>query len=177
MFIFGKKYCKLKAKKMKHTKVIELRNALSKINGLKGFEVNYSIEENLQRLELSIKPIAKQEKEINDIIKDFNEQRRVLGEKYSTVDGKVKYKYENGIQIYDIPVEKIEEYDSEVLKLKEKHKKPFKQFEEKMKEFIDFLETGDSTFKIHTVKSTHVPSDITTEQMKAIFPLIRVKEN
>lgn len=166
---------------MKHIKVIELKNNLTAVSSLKGFDVNYAIQENLERLEAAIKPLATQEKEVEKLLESFLEEKKKISEEFAVVDGEVKYKTietEFGKQsIYDIPLDKMADFNSKMLELKEKHKDNIVKYEEERVKFNDFIENGDSSFQLFTVKSNHVPSDITTENLKLIFTIIRKKED
>lgn len=158
---------------MTHSQAIKMRNNLSRVERLKGFELNYCIEQNLEALESAIKPLAKQEKEFEEIIKMFNTERTTLAERLSMVDGEVKKKIENGSLHYDISDENMPEYEKELSKLKEKNKKQIKEYETKKAEFTKFLDEKESPFKPILVKHSCVPSDITTEQMKFIYPILK----
>lgn len=168
---------------MKHSEVIEKRNGLLELKGIKSAELNYAIAENIERAEKAIKPLAKQEEELENILKEFSEKRREIGEKYAKDEkGDVQYKQSVSgdgklVQTYDIPKDKLKAFQDEVSKLKVKYKKEIKEYDTEMAKYLKFIEETESPYKPMTIKMAHVPSDITTEQMKIIFHFIRKKEN
>lgn len=164
---------------MNHSKTIQLRNELLNVKGLKSHEVNYAIDENLERLAGAIKPLEKQEKEIEDKIAEFTEARKELGKKMSTVDDEVKTRKEvvNGrlMEVFDIQDDVLAEYKKQMVELRKKYAKEIEEYEKEIKEYNEFLNESESPYKPYTIKFQHVPADISTEHMRAIFPIIRKK--
>lgn len=161
-----------KTKTMKHSETIDLRDKLQKVKNLIGFEINYCIKVNLQRLKIALAPLVDMEMEDEKLIAQFNAELKALREKYATVDGEVKYKTNGSTVQYDVPDAKLKQLELDVKSLKVKHKKSLDAFSKKKKAYNDFLKKTDSKFKITKVKKQFIPKDITTENLDLIFDLI-----
>lgn len=161
---------------MKHSQVLVLQESLRKASGLIGFEINFCIKKNLQRIKTAIEPLAEMETEMLNIIKPFNDAKTELKKQYATVSGIVKYKQKEGKTVFDIPEEKFAEFEKAVFDLSVEHKNIIDSYETKMNEYVNFLQKTESDFKITTVSAKYVPKDISTENMNCIFDLIECEE-
>lgn len=165
---------------MKHKKVLELKNKLKQLKGIKSAEVNYAIFENIERAENSLKALGELEKNIEDTIKEFTEALTDLGKKLSTVNGIVKTKQQligsDFFTAFDIPEDKIEEFDRGVECLREKYAESIKEHDDKRADFIKIVNEGESLFVPYLIKKHQIPSDIETEAMAILFPLVKKTE-
>ncbi len=165
---------------MTHAEVIDLNAKLSKVKNLKGFELNYAIKKNLKNLKPEIEIYSEQEKEIQEITKDFIDETNNLKSEYATVDGKVKLKHrqdgDKTFTEYDVPAEKKKELQQKIEELRKKHKAKLDEANDKWKDLMESRKTGRTDFEIFTVKKQNVPADISTEDMELIFDLIKEDE-
>ena len=156
---------------MTHNETINLSSALKSVDGIESFKVNYAIEKNISMLEKEMKIYQKQQREINEITKDFNNERIKLCEELSKDKDGNPVKSEDG-SIFIFTDAKQKEFDLKFEKLKVKHKKAIDSQTKKKEEFVNFLET-DSKFKPYNISIEDIPENISTKNMKAIFPLIK----
>lgn len=142
---------------MKYIEIINLRNSLQKVKGLNGFETKITIRKNITRLETEIKPLAKEEEEILELISEFRNEKNQLSEKYKN-DNSEKSEHENLFE-----------------SLKEKHKEQIEEYEDKFKKFQDYLKEKDSGFNPITIPLSQIKefdSEISEENLDLIFTII-----
>lgn len=156
---------------MKHIEAITLRNDLEAVSGLIGYEINYCIKKNLQRLKTALKPLVELENENKVIITKFTEEQTALRKKYATVDGDVRYKIHGKTQTFDIPAAVMADFEKDLSELKKVHRADLDAFEKKAEEYAKFLTEGENDFKITPLKKEFVPKDISTENMNRIWAL------
>lgn len=157
---------------MKHIEVIKLRDSLSQVKDLNGFEVNYAIEENLSRAQASLNPLQKQEESLHSLLEDYYNEKTAIQVKYATVDGQVKTEKRDSALVYIMPESLLPSFDKEIVELDKKHKPSIDKYETELEKFNSFLKDSDSSFIIFTVKKDAVPRDISRENMKLIFSII-----
>ncbi len=160
---------------MKHSEVLSLRAKLQKVKGLKGRELNFEIKTNIIEINRIVEPLAAMEKEIDDILNQYNEERIALFIKNSTEGGEVKKKIVNNIEVYVVSPEKVEAHEKEFKKLQAKFKKDLDKHKKEYSAFLKFLSETESKFKISKVKRHHVPEDISTEDLDLIYDIIEEK--
>lgn len=152
--------------KIKKQELIELYDGLSNLKGLKGVKINYAIQRTLNSLKGEVEAIQKSgeppegfigfEKERLDLAKEHAEKKN--GE--PVVEG----------NRYVIGNEKKFAKDFE--SLKKKYKKEIIEAEDKQKEYLESLNDKVEA-EVHEINKDDLPDDITTEQMKAIYLLIK----
>jgi len=166
---------------MKHQEVFDLAQKLRKVKGLEGRDLNYEIQYNLNEIDRLSAPLITQEKEIEEILKKYNEEKKEVFKKNSTTaDGTVKTKKlqiseTEFFESYEVQEEKKEEHDKEIVALDKKHKKEITDYDVKRKDFLEFLKKTESKFVVSKVKMHHVPENISTEMMNLIFDIIEKK--
>lgn len=154
---------------MFHKDAIDQHNKLKKVKGLAGFKVNYAIKKNLALLKPEIDILTKQETEIEDITKPFKEAVnkeivRLAGGKATVVEGKPGYV---------VPKDKVSAFEKFQLEQRKKYEKLFAKQEAEVKKYKKFIEETESPFSPWLIDIEDVPADINTEQMDAIFDLIK----
>lgn len=167
--------------KWKLNKLIELNNKLNKASHLPGRDLNYTIEMDLLKFKPTIDLLAKQEKEIGDILTDFNADVKKAQVEFSTVDGSVKTKdiMQNGVMVnvYDIPEENIAGLNKKILELQEEHKDKIAEQKKAIEEYqIMLLEKDSDDIELSKVKLHNIPESISGADMKLIFDIIQTKE-
>ncbi len=157
---------------MTHQNVLNLRDKLLKVKGLKGWELNFEIKTNILEINRIVEPLVEMEKEIQSILTKFNEERNALHIKNCTVDGVVKKKIVGGMEVYDVPLSKQVDNAKELGELMTKYKIDIDRYNKENTGFLKFLNEEESKFKISTVKKEHIPEDISTEDLDLIFDII-----
>ncbi len=147
---------------MKHTQVIQLFHNLSKVKGLEGRQVTYIVKKNLVALAEEIKIYQEEEKEIQEIISEFEEKKQEILKKYTGELGK------------EVSKKQMPDFEKDVKKLAETapHKADIKKYEEKWEALIKHRTEKESKFKIIKVALSEVPEKISDENMNLIFELI-----
>ncbi len=137
---------------MTHQAALNLRDKLLKVKGLKGRELNFSIKENILAINRVIEPLVEMEKEVEDILTAFNEDKNALYAKNCTVDGVVKKKIVAGIEVYDVPATKQVDNAKELVDLMVKYKDDVEKYNAERISFLKFLNEKESKFQISKVK-------------------------
>jgi len=149
--------------------MLNLKAGLESITGLEGFTVNYAINKTLNRMKESLSAAKKEEDKIANLAKAFDEEANALIAKFA--DGNTRLT-KNGL-VPQVPPEKMGEYKKEFNKLREKHKADIEKRDKAVEAYVKFLEkTKTPDFEIYGVEQKDVPANITTEQMKGLFPII-----
>jgi len=154
---------------MFHKDAIDQYNKLKEVKGLSGFKINYAIKKNLALLKPEIDILTKQETEIEDITKPFkeavnNEIIKLSGGKTTIVEGKPGYV---------VPKDKVLAFEKFQLEQRKKHQKSFAKQEVELKKYKKFIEETESPYTPWLIDIEDVPEDINTEQMDAIYDLIK----
>lgn len=161
---------------MKHSDVLTLKNKLSKVNGLTGFNTKIAIRRNIARIETAIKPLVEEEKEISSLIKDYRNELIEINKKLS--EGKIKRTNISGnqqVEDYDVPESKKAQQKIEIDELEVKHKEAIDKYEAEIKRFQEFLQKEDSSFEPIMIKMSQIEEfdqAISQESLDAIWPLI-----
>ena len=160
---------------MKHSDVLTLKNKLSIINGLTGFNTKIAIRRNIARIETAIKPLVEEEKEISSLIKDYRNEFIEINKKLS--EGKIKRTNISGNQVedYDVPESKKAQQKIEIDELEVKHKEAIDKYKAEIKRFQEFLQKEDSSFEPIMIKMSQIEEfdqAISQESLDAIWPLI-----
>lgn len=141
---------------MTRKEALSLNNELHGIKKLKGREVLYAISLNKTGLDPIMKAIQEQQKDLQDIAKEYNDERVELVKSFATVNGEVKYKSKNQ---FDVPEEKLPELEKKIEELKVKHKGCLDKQQEEAKAFDRFMD-GDSGFTPILIKKHDIPEDL-----------------
>lgn len=160
---------------MKHSEVLNLKNKVSAVTGLTGFETKIAIRRNIAKMETAIKPLADEEKEIGESVKEYREEFNSLQRKLS--GGKIKNQMQGGrmVEVFDIPTDKKAEFDTEAKILEEKHKEKIADYEHRIGSFKKFLEEEESSFEMIVIPLSQIKEydeKISQENLDAIWPLI-----
>ena len=160
---------------MKHSEVLVLKNKLLKVSGLTGFNTKIAIRRNIARIEIAVKPLVDEEKEISEGVKDYRAEYNEVNKRLS--EGKVKMTIisEQKIEVFDVPEAKREQQKKEHDDLGIKYKESIAAYEIKIKDFQEFLKNTDSSFKPIMIKMSQIEEfdqAISQENLDAIWPLI-----
>lgn len=160
---------------MKHSEVLILKNKVTPVTGLTGYATKISIRRNIAKMETAIKPLADEEKEISEIVKDYRAEYNEIHKTLS--EGKVKVTVVAGqrAEVYDVPEAKKAQLKTEIDALELKHKDAIKTYDEKIKTFQEFLKNTESSFKPIMIPLSQIEEfdqAITQENLDAIWSLI-----
>lgn len=164
---------------MKHSEVITLRNKLSRVHGLKGFELKYLVRQNLEAANNELKALEPEEKKLQELVDPYNKEIKIIAEEAATINKEVKYKKDSnpftGEREYDIPESRKAKFEKDKEALEKKHKKALDEFKKKSEAYNKFLEEKESKFKKIDIPKEVVEeydSEITDNNLDAIYPLI-----
>lgn len=164
---------------MFHSDVLILKNKLINVTGLTGFNTKIAIRRNIARIEIAIKPLVDEEKEISEIVKEYREEYNEINKKLSEGKMKATIVGNQRVEVYDVPDAKKIQQKEELDALEEKYKKEVKEYETKIKAFQEFLKTTESSFKpimIPMAQIEEYDQAISQENLDAIWPLIIDKD-
>jgi hypothetical protein len=160
---------------MFHSEVLILKDKLSRVNGLTGFNTKIAIRRNIARIETATKPLVDEEKEISEGVKDYRAEYNETNKKLS--EGKVKMSIVQGrhMEVYDVPEAKQDQLKKELNELETKHKSAITTYETKIKSFQEFLKNTESSFKPIMIKMSQIEEfdqAISQENLDNIWALI-----
>ncbi len=153
---------------MTHSETITLFINLQKLTGIKNTKLNYAIEKNLQKLRLEVEIYQKQENEIGSqtnegiLPNNYIKEKELISKKYLTKEGDSK--------------DKEIELNKEIDELKTIHAVALKSCTENWEKLMDSRKKEQSGFTPYTIKEQHLPVDLSTEDMKLIYPIIKDNE-
>lgn len=160
---------------MLNENVLDVWYRLSNITPVKGVKLNYAIAKNIALLNSEAEAIKKA-LEPNAEFQTYNKERIELCEEHAKKDenGKtIKTPLANGTEEY-VFGENQAKFDKAVKALQEVYKDGITAQEEKLKKDTLFLKEPNKV-ELHKIDMTEIPEDIDTNQMRALYPLI--KEN
>lgn len=142
---------------IKNKELLNMNSLLGTLFGLKGVKFAYAIAKNIRLIQAEVKLLeeAKSEK-----YKEYDNKRLELAKKHAQKDAQGNSLIINNSYI----LENQEVFDAELEVLK-------KKYEAEIKEYEDLLDT-ENELKLHKIKLSDVPVDITTGQMLVIENLV-----
>lgn len=152
---------------MKNSQVIELYNGLSKISNLKGVKLNYAIAKNVSLLKSEVDSLEKSVAP-SDEFQEYDKKRVELVKKFSKLDDKGNAIILNNEYLIEDQKSLEEAFDI----FKKENKEVLDKRQEQLDNFKDLLQEENS-LKLFKILIDLVPEEITTEQMKFIYPLIQ----
>lgn len=158
---------------MKHIEVYSLYNKLTKLNGLQGFKLNYAIKRNEDHLSSRVKILDKLKTDIVEMARPYDIKRDEL--LTMMADGNKKQN-DNGTINYEIKPEKHQEALAKLKELDEEYKDLIAIRTKELENYVKYLENEESDFIPYTIDHSDVPNTITTEQMDALYPLLKPDE-
>lgn len=151
---------------MNNKKILDLYNGLMKLSGLKGVKFNYAVAKNVGILEPEVKAFQKAI-EPSQAYQKFDEVRAELAKKHA-----IKNEDKTPMFVDDAYVmEDQAAFDTAFEELKGKHKEVVEERENQIKEFNELMEK-ETYVTLFKVKYDQIPEEITTEQMKVVYPII-----
>lgn len=152
--------------KLTNNDLFGLYQQLNSFKDLSGVKFNYAVARNIAKLKSETESLQKSI-EVTEDYKAYDAQRVELAKKYAKKDEKGEPVIENN----NYKLEDEKGFNKEVKDLQEKNKKTMDARAKQMKEFEALLKE-ESNVELYTIPLELVPESITTEQMKAILPLI-----
>jgi predicted metal-dependent hydrolase len=155
-------------KLLKYAQAAEIRLELMNLDlsyvpkGFNTRELRLVVQENIIGLGDVLRAVEPQEKEINELMSEYNEEANALNRKYS-------------IHVKDTVLTKEErfEYEDACSELKAKYKKTIDLYKEKLKELQKVMDTTDCPFVLKkTVKKDMLPSNISASDMAILSRLM-----
>lgn len=157
---------------MKNIEVLNLFQGLDSLKDLSGVKFTYGVMRNREILKPIFNSIVEAEKIKDEKVEKLNEEIRKLAIEHAKKDEKGNAIVENGtivlenVKDLNKKIEKLKEEDEESFKMREKHLEAYNEFLlEELKEEPEFF----------LIDLEDVPETITHEQMKIIYPLIKVQ--
>lgn len=147
-----------------------LRIFLGNLNGFKNSVFNYFIAKNIQYCDNELKGVIEEEKRLDELLKEYQEERTALLVKISNKNELNEPIILDGS--YDI-LGKEKEFDLELKKIQKKFSKELAEHKKQTENFNKLLETQCDSFKPYKIKPTDVPNEVTTEQFNVLFMLIK----
>lgn len=143
--------------------VIELHSALSSVVKSGNAKFKYAILKNLNVIASEIESIKTIGKEVDELLKPFNEKRNAIIVKFGTED-------ENGVVTIGKLSEKYLDALDEFKALEEEFKDDLEVYKLKMNEFDALTnEAVDLSFTFHEIAIENVPDTITDTEMKSLM--------
>lgn len=159
---------------MTKKEALNLYKALGMLADLKGAKFAYAISKNVSLLEVEMKALNKSLEPKKKFI-EYDNERVELAKKLAKKGekGEPLKKIEEGVEKYDMADEA--QWDKEFAELQEKYKEPIDERKEQLKEYEKMLEEK-SEVKIHKIKLSEIPQEISVEQMNGIKLLVEENE-
>ncbi len=140
--------------------LVVMAQRLATVEGLKGFKLCYGVERTNDFLAPEMKAIAKAQ----ELLKDYREEQDALAQKFAAKDKDGKpVVLGAGFKVGDLAG-----YNRASKELERKHAKLIEQHKAFLAEEVKI--------RVHAVTEDEIPKDITSDQMRAVFPLISQKE-
>jgi len=163
---------------MTNNDLVKLNDALKDVGKLTGIKFCYAVAQNRKMLDKKIDTmyeVLKDAEEKEGYKKFKDEHQELLKENTKKdKDGQPvqEQKMINGQPVMVPAIENAEEVEKEFEKLKVKYKKEIDAHDETLKEFEELMKQ-DVEFSAFKVKLDDVPKEVTSEQMTAIFEIIK----
>lgn len=157
---------------MLNKELFEIYKGLVEITPLKGIKLNYAIAKNIALLKDELGPIEKALEALPEFTA-FQKERVALCEEYAKRDENgMPMKHTVAGQESYIFAENQKAFEKAFESLKEAHKDTIKAQEEKLEKDREFL-SEPTKLVLHTVEMADIPEDVDTDQMKALYPIIK----
>lgn len=152
---------------MTNNKLTELYESLLAIKGYRGVKFNYAVAKNIGILEPEIRSFEKSIEILPDY-SEYDKERVALAEKMAKKD-------ELGKPIlagnkYDI--ENMAEFNEALKTIQETHKEAISNRDKQIEEYTHLMD-AETKIELFKIEIDQIPEDITTEHMKAIYPLLQ----
>lgn len=151
-------------KTMTLREIIDLREGLRLIKGIKAREFAYLVEQNIVAITDALRGVIPQEEEIQELLASFNKEVFELCDKHRISLAKES----DEVQRKDL--EKV--YEASYAILEEKYQKERSEFKQRTEELHKMYKSTPSEYKPIKFKFSLVPKDLSNEHFKALFPLI-----
>jgi len=150
---------------MTNLEAIQLKHSLERIN-LPGLKLNYAIVKNLGKLEAEIKLFESLTRQ-SEGFEGFEKERIGLAEKHAK-------KNEVGEPIVDgnrYVIESLDKFNHELKLLQEANREEIEGRQKQLSDYAKFLEE-QCQIEIHKVSVAQLPENITTQEMRALAPML-----
>lgn len=144
--------------------IIDLRDGLRKIKGVKSREFSYKVEQNVVAITDALRAVLPQEESIYKIIDPYKEELKRLVDKHRVSLAKESDEQQKK--------ELEKEFETNFALLEDKHEKIRDEFKTKLAELHEMYKSTSSTFKPIKFDLALVPKDILHEHLQFLFPLI-----
>lgn len=148
--------------------IVALYKALANVEKLPGAKFAYAIAKNSDILKNEVKAIKSAVKSREDHVV-YEKELAELSKKYAKKDQKGKPIIVNG---NFLEIDDTEGFEKEHVALKEKHKIAIEYRETQLKDYEKLLEQKND-IKLHLLEVSDLPKDITGEQLKGIYAILK----
>lgn len=155
---------------MKNFEIINLYKDLVSVRGLRGVEVSYAIIRNINKLKPLVDSINEAAKTDDESVQEAEKHIFSLLEKYGKKgeDGKIEINNQGVVfedaEAFDKAVEEYKKVNPEGLAAREEHLKKYNEF---------LAKENEEEVDLFKVDIDKLPEDITQDQMKKIFHIIK----
>jgi len=158
---------------MKNTELVNLYQGLNSVGNLTGTKFCYAVSKNIEIIKGELKHINST-LEHSDEEKKYEDARIALCKKLCKLDEKDKpMVVDNPDGSSKYVFEDQEGFDKELKKLQKKHEKSVESIKKKKEGYNKFLkEEVSKDVKLHKIKLSDVPEEITAQQMNSLFIII-----
>ena len=151
---------------MKRSDIVNLHVGLSSVTELKGVKFAYAVAKNRILLEQELNCIDEAKKPSQAIL-DYEQERIILCEKSAKKDDKGMPLMNGNSYVIEDPVA----FNQELELLRNKHKPALEEANSKELEIQKLLD-GEVDIKLHILKESDLPNEITANQPSAIIMMV-----
>ena len=153
---------------------LNLYNGLQNVSNLKGAKWAYAIARNVEKLRPEVEALRKAYT-MSEEFADYEGKRLELARKHSVKEKGTPKTVKIG-QTEEYLIADKDKFNQEIAKLQKKYNKAIVERKKQLEDFNEILEEKVE-MDLHMIDSDYIPEEITPEQVSAIMPIIREKED